>query len=84
MKKIQGKNDGNEALEKGTTRQLDLDSNELIEVDEETFLTLCGKGLRKRRAERGSQEHGTGSNLFDANKTKCHDKTRKKYYLSIG
>ena len=36
-KGTRGKNDGNEALEEGTCRPLDLDPNEIIEADEETL-----------------------------------------------
>ena len=61
-------NDGNGAVEEGTSPPLDLDPYEVIEVDEKSLPSA--EEHWETGADRGSQEHGTGSTLFNADKTK--------------
>ena len=69
-------NDGNETLKEKTSPPLDLDPNGIIEADRR--LTIYGRGLGRTGEDRGSHERGTRSTLFNADKTKRQDKTRKK------
>ena len=61
------KNDGNEALEEGTSPPLDLNSNEIIRRTWKPYHTQRRTG--KISADRGSQEHGTRFTLYNLNKT---------------
>ena len=63
-----GKNDGNEVVEEGSSPPPDLDSNEVIEADDET-LPLRRRGLARPPTNEGPQEFGTRSSVYDTYST---------------
>ena len=71
------KNDGNEVLEEGTDLPLDLDSNEVIEADDET-LPYAEEDWQDPKQTGGSQKFGTRSPVHDTDSTRRREKTQKE------
>ena len=67
-KGTRGNIDGNEIVEEGSSPPLDLDSNEVIEADEET-LPFRTRGLARPRIDEGPQEFGIRLSVYNTDTT---------------